>query len=404
MVDDRFAKNQRYMNSLSRWVRSDVVHYSNCNQMLSTLESFKNEMIASDKENDRLAALYNSAEVNQQVPSILRFTNQGSKASRGGKSQKNWKSTKRKPLSISYDTDSSSDAPSPMYRGSELNASSASKLRKQIESVNKNSRPNVGTFGGPKNRSEFFSKNSKNKRTPRDNTPSTYKEIHAPEAIGVNDVSPSSRLASLARFRVPKEDLVKADICDSSYSFHENVRSVPESPERSEPPSSIMYADAPTIPSDIRIGKSIPSDYNLGPAYRSILPFTPSSTFTAPLSDITTSTPCSVSNTKTMKKKFKFSPINANKPCVPSSDDLCINGDDQSEKKIVDQALIKPEQRKTDSYSANLTSEQNISQNNSVSSLIKPLQRTNHSTAKSTRYVLGKYKVKYDSDSDDDFQ
>ena len=45
MVDDRFAKNQRYMNSLSRWVRSDVVHYSNCNQMLSRLESFKNEMI-----------------------------------------------------------------------------------------------------------------------------------------------------------------------------------------------------------------------------------------------------------------------------------------------------------------------------------------------------------------------
>ena len=138
MVDDRFAKNQRYMNSLSRWVRSDVVHYSNCNQMLSRLESFKNEMIEYDKENDRIAALYKSAEVNQQEPSNFRFANQGSKASGGGKGQKNWKSTKRKPSRILYDTDSSIDAPSPMYKGSEPNASSASKLRKQFDSDNKN--------------------------------------------------------------------------------------------------------------------------------------------------------------------------------------------------------------------------------------------------------------------------
>ena len=372
--------------------------------MLSRLESFKNEMIEYDKENDRIAALYKSAEVNQQVPSNLKFANQGSKASGGGKGQKNWKSTKRKPSRISYDTDSSNDAPSPMYRGSELNASSASKLRKQIESDNKNPLQSLGTFGGPKNRSEFFSRNTKNKRASRDSTPSTYRGIQAPEVIGVDDISPSSRLASLARFMVPKEDLVREDICDSTYNLHDNIRSVPESPERSEPPSSILIADASTIPSDIKIGKSIPSDYNLESAYSSTLPFTPSSVFTAPRSDITTSTPCGFSNTKPTKKKFKFSPTIANKSSVPPPGDLCINRDNQSENQIVDHALPTPEQKKTDSYSASLTGEQNISQNTSVSSLAKSFQRSNHSTAKSNRYVLGKYKVTYDADSDDDFQ
>merc|ERR1719430_630206 len=43
MVDDRYAKNQRYINSLSKWVRSDVIHHSNFSQMLSQLEPFVNE-------------------------------------------------------------------------------------------------------------------------------------------------------------------------------------------------------------------------------------------------------------------------------------------------------------------------------------------------------------------------
>merc|ERR1712025_36580 len=46
MVDDRYAKNQRYINSLSKWVRSDVIHHSSFNQMMYKLEPFVKDMIA----------------------------------------------------------------------------------------------------------------------------------------------------------------------------------------------------------------------------------------------------------------------------------------------------------------------------------------------------------------------
>ena len=51
MVDDRYAKNRRYIESLSKWVRSDVIHHSNFNFMLAKLEPFIKEMTLQDEEN-----------------------------------------------------------------------------------------------------------------------------------------------------------------------------------------------------------------------------------------------------------------------------------------------------------------------------------------------------------------
>merc|ERR1712038_599453 len=40
MVDDRYAKNQKYISSLSKWVRGRVVHYNNTNLMVDSLNNF----------------------------------------------------------------------------------------------------------------------------------------------------------------------------------------------------------------------------------------------------------------------------------------------------------------------------------------------------------------------------
>ena len=44
MVDDRYAKNPRYVNSLSKWVRGRVVNYNNCAGMLESLNNFTEDM------------------------------------------------------------------------------------------------------------------------------------------------------------------------------------------------------------------------------------------------------------------------------------------------------------------------------------------------------------------------
>jgi len=51
MVDDRYRKNPRYVNSLSKWVRGKVVHYNNCNMMLNSLKTFSADMKLFDAEN-----------------------------------------------------------------------------------------------------------------------------------------------------------------------------------------------------------------------------------------------------------------------------------------------------------------------------------------------------------------
>merc|ERR1719420_2472523 len=46
MVDDRYQKNQSYLQSLSKWVRSGVRHYSNCQLIFDDLKNFNMEMVA----------------------------------------------------------------------------------------------------------------------------------------------------------------------------------------------------------------------------------------------------------------------------------------------------------------------------------------------------------------------
>ena len=41
MVDDRYAQRPKYVAGLSKWVRSSVVHFSDCNQMTNRLEEFR---------------------------------------------------------------------------------------------------------------------------------------------------------------------------------------------------------------------------------------------------------------------------------------------------------------------------------------------------------------------------
>lgn len=49
MVDDRYQKNPGYLQSLSKWVRSGVSHYSNCQLMFEDLKSFNADMVAMDE-------------------------------------------------------------------------------------------------------------------------------------------------------------------------------------------------------------------------------------------------------------------------------------------------------------------------------------------------------------------
>merc|ERR1712029_507010 len=50
MVDDRYAQRPKYVAGLSKWVRSSVVHFSDCNQMTNRLEEFSQEMRQFDVE------------------------------------------------------------------------------------------------------------------------------------------------------------------------------------------------------------------------------------------------------------------------------------------------------------------------------------------------------------------
>lgn len=62
MVDDRYQKIQRYIGSLSKWVRAGVIHHKDCNQMLATLEAFNGDMVQMDAENKAKAASEAQAE------------------------------------------------------------------------------------------------------------------------------------------------------------------------------------------------------------------------------------------------------------------------------------------------------------------------------------------------------
>ena len=48
LVDDRFAKVQRYVNQLSKWVRSSITHYPTFDPMLDSLKRFTASFVAED--------------------------------------------------------------------------------------------------------------------------------------------------------------------------------------------------------------------------------------------------------------------------------------------------------------------------------------------------------------------
>jgi len=54
MVDDRYAKNPRYVSSLSKWVRGRVVNFNNSADMLHSLNDFTTEMKQLDKDREEV--------------------------------------------------------------------------------------------------------------------------------------------------------------------------------------------------------------------------------------------------------------------------------------------------------------------------------------------------------------
>ena len=50
MVDQRYAMNRRYVDSLSKWVRNGVTHYNNCQDVLTQLTQFRQDMRGLDQE------------------------------------------------------------------------------------------------------------------------------------------------------------------------------------------------------------------------------------------------------------------------------------------------------------------------------------------------------------------
>ena len=165
MVDDRYAKNQRYINSLSKWVRSDVIHHSSFNQMMYKLEPFVKDMIALDNENRMIAEIEDTVD-NVQKNFLHKNSSSEKKDSKSQKNRNTSNRYKRK-QTIEYESDSSNDAVEASNRISngESRENVSSKLKTKMELNNHASRPNLGSFPGPKDRSEFFSKGPKSNGT-----------------------------------------------------------------------------------------------------------------------------------------------------------------------------------------------------------------------------------------------
>ena len=74
MVDGRYSKNPRYVNSLSKWVRGKVVHYDNSNNMLNTLKTFSSDMKLFDAENASAVDAFTVSSTEQCKPSTAANT------------------------------------------------------------------------------------------------------------------------------------------------------------------------------------------------------------------------------------------------------------------------------------------------------------------------------------------
>lgn len=310
MVDDRYAKNQRYINSLSKWVRSDVVHHSNFDQMLCKLEPFVKEMVALDNENRRIAEIEQLA-ANERQNLLNSNSSNKTKNSFNVQNKGNGWSTNKRKQTIQYESDNSNDGitPNKVFNQKSMD-NSANKLKTKMGLQNNKTHPTLGSFQGPKNKSEFFSKGQKNKETPRKSRPGINRKSNKIESNGAKNArnkgqSPSARLALLAGFFVQKEDIIENNICGGAPSFGNTFAQL----SNNEHPSSFSQHDNHiNVPSDIKIGSNVSSDCALTSAYSTN---NSNSMPQAPLSDITPSkNDDSSKNINSGKKKFKFSPAN----------------------------------------------------------------------------------------------
>ena len=418
MVDERYVKNQKYVNNLSKWVRSDVIHHSNYNQMMLKLEPFVREMIALDEVNAHI----NEMETNSSVQEFL-YSNSGNQTSNSSTRKGtvgNWVSKKGN-QHIQYESDSFGESSNPL--GNETYPSATSKLNMQLSKQNKKKLPELGSFNGPKNCSEFFSKSEKNKRAPRKtqakrkprstldreiqaNAEKQEKDKHSgPKGDEDRGQSPAARLA---RFMVQQEDIIKIDPYSSRYNTKEMLKPM-EQNYTYETPKPLPLKDTSSIPSDIKIGTDIPSNSKLTPVSTS---HNSNSFFHAPLSDITTKNTLFLNNLQPTKKKFKFSPVSESLNSLQSSED-------PSESVIQANAntgmakSINISQTGSNLSSANHVVQQNFLRrdsselslgNYSSSSDIKTNEHKISNILKSTRYIPGKYSNTCTEDSDEDFQ
>ena len=61
MVDQRYGQIRRYVDSLSKWVRTGVQHHNNCTDVFDQLKMFSKDMVEQDQkykeEMEKLKAL-----------------------------------------------------------------------------------------------------------------------------------------------------------------------------------------------------------------------------------------------------------------------------------------------------------------------------------------------------------
>ena len=359
MVDDRYSKNQRYINSLSKWVRSDVIHHSNFNLMLTKLEPFVKDMIIQDEENKKIeneAAKIiqqnsNSNSLNKDKQLATETERKPVVGSRKRFNASGRTSSKRGNPNIQYDSDNSNDGSFSDVKINHQGDKNITEWKSKFD--DKPVLPTLGSFKGPKNRSEFFSKVSKqtNKSSSAQlNSSENIKgNLNDPAKSEIDAQSPSARLASLAAYAVKTCDIQQPNILNSPSSTFQVAN-------RNE--SNLKCQDnalnTTNIPSNVVLKSDIPSNVNLQRENSSN--FNKHNTFSTPLSDITSVSGSSTNISQvSKKKKFKFSPAVKDSPMSSSND----------------------------------------------SSLNTP---SNNKVLISNRYVPGNYSKTYNTDSDDDFQ
>ena len=359
MVDDRYSKNQRYINSLSKWVRSDVIHHSNFNFMLAKLEPFVKDMIQQDEENKKIekeTAKYiqqNSSNNESSSSNKQSFADKDRRRkeprSRKRYAASGWTYSKGGNKNIQYDSENSNDGLS-SNNGDGSKKDDIDIPDPKVQLDEKRVLPKLGSFTGPKNCSEFFSKNSKQAKlqvkaqshsmdNPRENTDNHLTRTK-------DGQSPSARLASLAAFAVHKGDVRQNLLTSPSI----NALTTNSSTTTLECQKSAI--NATKVPSNVQLNSNIPSNVDLQPKISTNS--NKYSAFSTPLTDITSTNCSNVTNTNPNKKKFKFSPA-LKDSAVRTSNDNCMS-------------------------------------------------KNSESVQISKRYIPGNYSTSYTADSDDDFQ